>query len=333
MIEFIVLITAVALFLYAFLAGADFGAGIIQILPVGIERKEKTVLIGKAMGPVWESNHIWLILVIVITFNAFSEIFWFFSEWYHFPAGAFVIGIIFRGASFTFLHYDPIIDKSQKAYHWIFGLSSIWCTFWIGIIIGSLMLGNFTLNDTGVFERYFKHWMNPFSFSMGLFITLLMMFNASLFLLMEAKNEIPAWEKLTGRIFIFLILSGMLTHIVLILTNFERWKFFFFNPLSITLILLSFLLLYPQLRTIKKRRRSLSRIIAGAQLICIGAAGFAPLYPNLVLMRDGTSINMLNSAAEPDVLRLLCYALIFGLLFILPGYFILMKIFKADNPS
>ena len=71
MIEFIILITAIAVFLYAFLAGADFGAGILQILPIGIDRKEKTTLIGKAMGPVWESNHIWLILVIVISFNAF----------------------------------------------------------------------------------------------------------------------------------------------------------------------------------------------------------------------------------------------------------------------
>lgn len=330
MIEFIVLITAIALFLYAFLAGADFGAGILQILPIGIARKDKTILIGKAMGPVWESNHIWLILVIVITFNAFPEIFWFISEWYHFPAGAFVIGIIFRGASFTFLHYDPIIDNSQKVYHWVFGLSSIWCTFWIGIIIGSLMLGDLTLNDLGVFERYFKHWMNPFSFSMGLFITLLMMFNASLFLLMEAKNNIPSWEKLTAKIFVLLILSGMLTHLVLIFTNLQRWKFFFLNPFSITLILLSFLLLYPQLITIRKRQRSLSRIIAGTQLICIGASGFAPLYPNLVLMRDGATINMLSSAASPEVLRLLCYALVFGLLLIFPGYFILMKIFKTE---
>lgn len=331
MIEFILLVTAIAVFLYAFLAGADFGAGVLQILPIGIERKEKTLLIGKAMGPVWESNHIWLILVIVISFNAFSNIFWFFSEWYHFPAGAFVIGIIFRGASFTFLHYDPIIDKSQRVYHWFFGLSSVWCTFWIGITIGSLMLGDFTLNDVGVYERYFKHWLNPFSFSMGLFITLLMMFNASLFLLMEASTSITQWKKLTVRIFILLILSGLLTHGILFLTNSERWKFFFFNPLSIALIVLSFLLLFPQMVSIQKRQKAISRVIAGAQLICIGAAGALPLYPNFVLMKDGTTLNMISNAAETEVLWYLCFALIVGLPIILPGYFILMKIFKTKS--
>ena len=193
------------------------------------------------------------------------------------------------------------------------------------------MLGDFTLNDMGVYERYFKHWLNPFSFSMGLFITLLMMFNASLFLLMEATTSIAQWKKLTVRIFILLIFSGMLTHGILFLTDSTRWKFFFFNPQSIVLIVLSFILLFPQVVSIRKRQRSISRVIAGAQLICIGAAGAVPLYPNFVLMKDGTALNMITNAAEAEVLKYLCFALIVGLPLILPGYFILMKIFKTKS--
>lgn len=34
-------------------------------------------------------------------------------------------------------------------------------------------------SDSGIFERYFNHWLNLFSFSMGLFVTIFMMFNAS----------------------------------------------------------------------------------------------------------------------------------------------------------
>lgn len=331
MIEFIVLITGVAVFLYTLLAGADFGAGILQILPIGIDRKEKTSLIGMAMGPVWEANHIWLILALVIGFNAFPEIFWFVSEWYHFPLGALAIGIIFRGASFTFLHYDPIKDGSQKVYHWFFGLSSIWCTFWIGLMVGSLMLGDFSLTDTGIFERYFKHWINPFSFSMGIFATVLMMFNASLFLTAEAKTERTAWKKLTIKIFALLVVSGLVTHGVLLIYAPERWKLFFLNPISIALIVVSFLLLFAQLYTIEKNTKNLSRLVAGIQLICILGAGFVPLYPNFVLTKDGTSISFIEASAEPRVLELLCYALVFGLLFILPAYYFLMKIFKTKS--
>lgn len=331
MIEFIVFISGVAIFLYALLAGADFGAGILQILPINIDREKKTKLIGKAMGPVWEANHIWLILVLVIGFNAFPKIFWFVSEWYHFPLGALVIGIIFRGASFTFLHYDPIKDGSQKVYHWFFGLSSVWCTFWIGLMIGSIMLGDFSLSDTGIFERYFKHWLNPFSFSMGLFITILMMFNASLFLTAEAREERATWKRLTLKIFGLLLVSGLITHGVFLIYAPERWKLFFLNPISIALIILSCLLLFPQVYTLEKNHKHLSRLVAGLQLICIMSAGFIPLYPNFALTNDGLALTFLEASAEPRVLELLCYALVFGLMLILPGYYFLMKIFKVDT--
>lgn len=328
MIEFIVFVLAIALFLYAFLAGADFGAGILQLLPIG-SREERSEFIGKAMGPVWEANHIWLILALVITFNAFPDIFWFLSEWFHFPFGALVVGIIFRGASFTFMHYDPIIDKSQKVYHWIFGLSSLWCTMWLGIIIGSLMLGHFSLTDEDIFKRYFNHWLNPFSFSMGLFITVLMVFNASLFLLAEAKADKKIWQQSTIKVFALLITTGLLTHGLFIYVDYDRWKIFFNNTLSVIFILLSFLLLFPQLYSIQKNLKNRSRIVAGAQLMCIMLAGFLPLYPKIILFQDLSAFTVSGAAAEAAVLKYLVYALAIGCMLILPGYAYLMKIFKA----
>lgn len=331
MIEFIVLVLAIAIFLYAFLAGADFGAGILEIVPFGISREERSSFIGKAMGPVWEANHIWLILALVITFNAFPVIFWFLSEWFHFPLGALVIGIIFRGASFTFMHYDPIVDKSQRLYHWIFGLSSLWCTMWLGIIVGSLILGNFSPDDQDIYQRYFAHWLNPFCLSMGVFMTMLMAFNASLFLLVEAKSNRDKWRKLTLRIFSVLVFSGLIVHGLLLTTDPVRWKIFFFNVQSLFLIGASFFLLFPQLYAIEKNFKNRSRIIAGLQLLCIMCAGFAPLYPKIILFRDLNYYTFEQTAAEESVLKYLSIALVFGLLFILPGYFYLMKIFKSSK--
>jgi cytochrome d ubiquinol oxidase subunit II len=330
-LEFIVLVLTVALFLYAFLAGADFGAGILQLLPIGISRDKKTSFIGKAMGPVWEANHIWLILALVISFNAFPDIFWFISEYFHFPLGALVIGIIFRGASFTFLHYDPIKDKSEKVYHWIFGLSSIWCTMWLGIIVGSVMLGNFSLEDSEIYPRYFEHWLNPFAILMGIFITNLMMFNASLFLYLEAKEDKHQWLKVTGRVLLLTIISGAIVHISLYLQNANRWMLFFSNGISLALILLSFFLLFPQYYFIKGNYRKSSRFLAGAQLLAIMAAGFAPLYPKVILFRNNSFFDIYSKAAEPEVLRLLAIALAVGCVFILPSYFYLLKIFKTQE--
>lgn len=333
MIEFIILVLALSLFLYALLAGADFGAGILELFPLGIPRERRSLSIGKAMGPVWEANHIWLILALVITFNAFPKIFWFISEFFHFPLGALVIGIIFRGASFTFLHYDPIKDKSQTVYHWIFGLSSLWCTMWIGIIVGSLMLGNFSPLDTGISERYFDHWLSPVPLMMGIFTTILMAFNAGLFLALEDENDRVKWLRITLWIFVLLIVSGVIVHFTFFTLSPERWKLFFLNPLSILFIILSALLLLPQVEFIRRQRKNLSRILAGVQLALIMGAGFAPIYPKVILFRDLSSYDFHSTAAPEPVLRFLTIALFVGCILILPAYAYLMKIFKYSSQS
>lgn len=329
MIEFIVLVLGVALFLYAYLAGADFGAGILQLLPLGIDREKKSHFIGKAMGPVWEANHIWLILALVIAFNGFPNLFWFISEYFHFPLGALAIGIIFRGASFTFLHYDPIHDRSEKVYHWIFGLSSIWCTVWIGIIMGSLMLGNFSLEDQGIFERYFAHWLNPFALMMGVFITLLMSFNSSLFLYLESKGDRDIWFGITKKLLVILILSGLFVHVAFYLQNQARWKLFFYNPISLGLITFSFIMLFPQYQLIKFGFEKISRILGGIQLGLIMAAGFAPLYPKVILFRNETALDFYSTAAGPRVMNILGITLALGCVIILPSYLYLLKVFKS----
>jgi cytochrome bd ubiquinol oxidase subunit II len=332
MIEFVLFVFAAAIFLYAFLAGADFGAGILQMLPIGIPRSERNDVIGKAIGPVWEANHIWLILALVIAFNGFPRLFWFVSEFYHFPLGAFVVGIIFRGASFTFMHYDPIYnERVQKFYHWIFGLSSLWCTFWMGIIVGSLIQGDFHVSEAGTLERYFLHWLAPFPMAMGVFMTLLMTFNASLFLYVEADGNKLAWQRVTLTILAFLIVMGMLSHGTLYLLDPQRWKTFFFNPLSFGAAALSLLLLFPQYILIKRRHRNSSRVLAGVQLAAIMAAGFLPQLPMIVVFRDGTGIDLYAAAAERPVMQALSWALFFGCVLILPGYFYLMKIFKSQG--
>ena len=56
----------VSLNAYVLLAGADFGGGVWDLLATGPRRNQQRRLIADAMGPVWEANHVWLILVVVL---------------------------------------------------------------------------------------------------------------------------------------------------------------------------------------------------------------------------------------------------------------------------
>ncbi len=60
-----------ALTAYAILAGADFGAGILDL--TSGRSPEQRSAIARTIGPVWEANHVWLIYSITILFSAFPK--------------------------------------------------------------------------------------------------------------------------------------------------------------------------------------------------------------------------------------------------------------------
>jgi cytochrome d ubiquinol oxidase subunit II len=55
--------------------------------------------ISKAMGPVWEANHVWLIFFITGLFSAFPRAFAALSVALYLPATLALVGIVPRGAA------------------------------------------------------------------------------------------------------------------------------------------------------------------------------------------------------------------------------------------
>ena len=66
----------VSVTLYAILGGADFGGGLWDLLAGGTARgRRPRALIDHAIGPVLETNHVWLIFDLVILWTAFPAAF------------------------------------------------------------------------------------------------------------------------------------------------------------------------------------------------------------------------------------------------------------------
>ena len=125
MLTLIIGILGAAFVLYTILGGADFGAGIIETFAG--EKGERTI--SKAIAPVWEANHVWLILAVVILFTAFPAVYASVSLVLHIPLMLVLLGIIFRGTAFTFRHYDVMHDDTHRYYTILFKTSSILTPF------------------------------------------------------------------------------------------------------------------------------------------------------------------------------------------------------------
>ena len=63
--DLLLIVMLSALTVYALLGGADFGAGVWEFITVLRASDKERQHIYKAIGPVWEANHVWLIFVLV----------------------------------------------------------------------------------------------------------------------------------------------------------------------------------------------------------------------------------------------------------------------------
>ena len=73
--ELVALLIMVALTAYALMGGADFGGGVWDLFASGPRKAEQRALIADAITPIWEANHVWLIVVVVLLFTCFPPAF------------------------------------------------------------------------------------------------------------------------------------------------------------------------------------------------------------------------------------------------------------------
>jgi len=126
--------------LYAIFGGADFGAGVWDLLSGRGGRAEKVrAQIDRSIGPVWEANHVWLIFVLVVLWTAFPRGFSAIMTTLYIPLALAALGIVLRGAGFAFRHALP--GPAQRPATRVFGVASLLTPFFMGTVVGAIASG------------------------------------------------------------------------------------------------------------------------------------------------------------------------------------------------
>ncbi|RZM23159.1 MAG: cytochrome d ubiquinol oxidase subunit II, partial [Pedobacter sp.] len=177
-----------SILLYILLGGADFGAGIIEMFTSRKNKSRTRETMYHAIGPIWEANHMWLIIAIVILFVGFPVIYTTMSVYLHIPLAIMLLGIIARGTAFAFRHYDAVIDDMQKVYNKIFVYSSFVTPLFLGIIAGSAVSGKIDTDANNFADAYIFSWLNLFSISTGLFTVAICGYLAAVYIIGETTQ-------------------------------------------------------------------------------------------------------------------------------------------------
>jgi cytochrome d ubiquinol oxidase subunit II len=168
--------------LYAVFGGADFGAGMWDLVARKSERAERArALIDHSIAPVWEANHVWLIFVLVVLWTAFPPAFSAVMTTLYVPLALAALGIVLRGSGFAFRHALPGPVRAPATR--VFGISSLLTPFFMGTVVGAVASGEVPAGGGG---DPFSSWTGIVPLITGVLFVAASAYLAAVFLVRDA---------------------------------------------------------------------------------------------------------------------------------------------------
>jgi len=307
-------IILIALTAYVLLGGADFGGGMWDLLADGPRKTRQRELIARAIGPVWEANHVWLILALVLLFTCFPRAFARIAIALHIPLTLMLIGIVLRGSAFVFQIYGGGGGR-------VFAIASLVTPVLFGMCVGAIAAADIGqaggIPGGGFHALYVATWLTSFSLAVGLFTLTCFAFLAAVYLTLETPDP-----ELQGDFRLRAMGAGVW---VLVMAGLALAVAPHRNVVDHRMAVLVGIAALITFWALWKRRYPLARIAAAAEVTLIlwgwGVAQFPYMLP--------PDLTIAGAAAPLRTLNLTLIALILGAIVLLPSLYYLFKVFKT----
>ncbi len=173
--------------LYAILAGADFGAGIWQLLAGRGERAKRIrEHAHHSMAPVWEANHVWLIFVLVVVWTGYPVAFASMASTLAVALTAAGLGIILRGVAYA-LRSATTGDAEARAVDTLTAVGSVLAPFSLAAAAGGIASLRVPVGNAA--GDLWSSWLNPTSLMAGVLALLASAYLAAVYLAADARRE------------------------------------------------------------------------------------------------------------------------------------------------
>jgi cytochrome d ubiquinol oxidase subunit II len=321
------------LVVYAVSGGADFGGGVWDLLASGPRKARQRKVISDALGPIWEANHVWLILAVVLLFVCFPLAFAAMATALHIPLTVMLIGVVLRGSAFTFRSYGGGTDETLRWWGRVFASASVVTPFMLGVSAGAVASGQLPVDPRThqVVTDFVSAWAAPFPLAVGLLAVALFAFLAAVYLTLETRDprlqEDFRWRALMTAPIVFLTAWGAFVlarqHAPLVAAGLTQrsWSLAFHVMVGGSAVV--------AVAALWRRWYSVARVAAALHVALIVAGwGFAQ-FPYLL----PPNLTVESAAAPQTVLRPVLWVLGLGSLVLLPSFFFLFRVFKSNPPT
>jgi cytochrome bd ubiquinol oxidase subunit II len=309
--------------LYAVLGGADFGAGLWDLL-AGTTRRGRAprTLIDESITPVWEANHVWLVFILVIFWTAFPDAFTAVTNTAAVPLWLAAGGIVLRGAGFAFRKEITQLSL-QRAAGATFAFSSLLTPFFMGTVIGAIATGRVPAHAT---HASLAAWTSATSVLIGFLFVGACGYLAAVYLVGEAaRREDGRLERyFTRRGQVAAVVAGALSLATLAeLHSSNRALYDRLTGRTLPLVILAGLCGLAVLAQLTTRRRTGVRVVAALGIAAVIWGWGVAQYPVLL---PGTKITLSNAGAPHSTLLAVIIVFIAAAVLIGPSFALLFSL-------
>ncbi|MBS0620159.1 MAG: cytochrome d ubiquinol oxidase subunit II [Verrucomicrobia bacterium] len=321
-------VIGVAVVFYVVLDGFDLGVGMLHCFTK--KDRDRRIFLN-AIGPVWDGNEVWLVIVGGALFAGFPDVYATLFSGFYDLCMLFLVGLIFRAVGIEFRSKRESM-RWRKTWDAVFCASSYIIAFGLGVVLGNLMEG-IPLNANKDFIGDFGLFLRPYPLLIGLFTVALLMMHGAIFLAMKTEGELHKKLRLwANRCTVAFIATYVATTAITWVFMPHLVEVFHRNPSYLLLGLIVLLIILNVPREFSKNRDGRAFIYSSLCILTLFALYGVGTFPYLVrsnLDPENNSLTFYNSAASQPTLTVLLLIVAIGVPLVLAYGALIYRVFRG----
>lgn len=323
-----VVIIACATF-YAILDGFDLGVGALHLCARTDE--ERRVFLN-AIGPVWDGNEVWLVVLIGGLFAGFPYAYATLLSSFYVPVTLFITALIFRAVAIEFRSKRP--EKLwRSSWDVSFFLASLLIAFAMGIALGNMIHGIPLNNSHDYVGGTFWTFIHPYSVLTGFLVLTAFTMHGAIYLVMKTEGALQAhFKQWVNPAIIFFILTFVITTVATLIYQPHMVERLRDRPYLFLISLINLFAIANIPREITRNHPGhafLSSCVSIATMLALFAVGTFPTIIRSSLNPQEASLTIANSAATEGTLKVLSIIVIIGVPLVLAYGYYVYRVFRG----
>ncbi len=317
-----------AILFYTILDGFDLGVGSLHLFAKTDEQRR---IFLNAIGPVWDGNEVWIIIVIGGLFAGFPEAYASVFSAFYTPFMILIACLIFRAVAIEFRSKQES-KKWRALWDGVFSISSHVIAFLLGVVLGNVILG-IPINASQDYIGDFSLFLRPYALLIGLLSVSLFAMHGAIFLHMKTEGEtqeiIKKWINPAILVFLFwYVLATLVTllYIPHMTDGFRERPWLLMFPVISMLAIAN---IPYQIRNHNAGLAFVSSCISIAFLLILFALGTYPVLVLSTIDPEMNSLTIFNTASSQKTLFNLLVVVAIGLPLVFCYMFWVYKIFHG----